>query len=258
MPEAIEYEVETGIAKILLDRPSMRNALNDQLLTELQAALERIEAANDVYAAILTGNGSAFSAGGDIPTVQDWQSADRSDFEPELHAFQDIISQLRSMSTPIIAAVNGPAVGAGCDIALACDIRVISPDAELIEGFVTIGLVSGDGGAWLLPRLIGESRAKQYLLTGDPITADVAVDIGLAAEQTETVIDSAQGYAEHLRDLPAAAVAHTKKLATIQAETLEDHFQTATAAQWECLQDPEHRETLAARLEGRDADLKRP
>lgn len=190
----------------------MRNALNSQLLTEILTALERIEAATDIYAAILTGNGSAFSAGGDIPTVQDWPSAERSEFEPELDAFQDIVSQLRSMSTPSGAAVNGPVVGAGCDIALACDVRVVSPDAELIEGFVTIGLVSGDGGTWLLPRLVGESRAKQYLLTGDPITADTAVDIGLAVEQTETVVDSARAFAERLRDLPAAAVAHTKEL----------------------------------------------
>lgn len=162
------------------------------------------------------------------------------------------------MSTPSVAAVNGPVVGAGCDIALACDVRVVSPDAELIEGFVTIGLVSGDGGAWLLPRLVGESRAKQYLLTGDPITADTAVDIGLAVEQTETVVDSARAFAERLRDLPAAAVAHTKELVTMRSETLAEHLERATAAQWACLQDEEHRETLAARLDGRVPDHDRP
>lgn len=86
----------------------MRNALNEQLLAELFIALDRIEATNDVYATVLTGNGPAFSAGGDIPTVQDWQSTDRSGFEMELAAFQEIISKLQSMSTPSIAALNGP------------------------------------------------------------------------------------------------------------------------------------------------------
>lgn len=257
MPQAIEYEAEDGVAEIRFDRPSARNALDEELLAELSSALERVEAAEDVYAVILTGNGPAFSAGGDIPTVQEWQSADRSTFEDELAAFQDIVGQLRSMGTPNIAAVNGPAVGAGCDIALACDIRVVAPDAELIEGFVTIGLISGDGGGWLLPRLIGESRAKRYLLTGDPITADAAVDIGLAVEQTESVVPAARTFAGRLRDLPSVAVSRTKELATMGSETLGEHFDHATDAQWECLQDEEHRETLAAILEGRDPNLDR-
>lgn len=257
MPESIEHETVEGIAEIRFDRPSVRNALDEQLLAELSGTLERIEADEDVYAVVLTGNGPAFSAGGDIPTVQDWQSAERSTFEEELAAYQDIVGQLRSMGTPSIAAVNGPAVGAGCDIALACDIRIVAPDAELVEGFVTIGLISGDGGGWLLPRLIGESRAKRYLLTGDPITADAAVDIGLAVEQTESVVPAARRFAERLRDLPAVAVSRTKELATVGSETLDEHFERATDAQWECLQNEEHRETLAAILEGRDPNLDR-
>lgn len=258
MPGEIEYEERDGIAEVRFDRPSMRNALNSQMLTELKATLGRVEAASDVYTVVLTGNGSAFSAGGDIPTVQDWQSTERSEFELELREFQDIVNQLRTMGTPSIAAVNGPAVGAGCDIALACDIRFVSSDAELIEGFVTIGLVSGDGGAWLLPRLVGESLAKQYLLTGDPITAETAVEIGLAVEQAEMVVESARAFAKRLQDLPAAAVAHTKDLASMQSETLTDHFERATAAQWACLQDEEHREILAAQLNGRAPDFDRP
>jgi 2-(1,2-epoxy-1,2-dihydrophenyl)acetyl-CoA isomerase len=257
MPKTIKYETENGIAQVQFNRPTVRNALNDRLLGELLDVLECIEAADDVYAVVLTGNGPAFSAGGDIPAVQDWQSTDWSEFEVELQAFQDIVSQLRSMSTPSVAAVNGPAVGAGCDIALACDVRVVSPEAELIEGFVTIGLISGDGGAWLLPRLIGESRAKRYLLTGDPITAEAAVNMGLAVEQTDSVLDAATAFAERLRDLPRAAVSYTKEMATMKPESLEDHFDLATDAQWACLQDAEHRETLAARLDGRDPDLDR-
>lgn len=258
MSDSLEYETAGGIAEVRLDRPDARNALDAALLADLQSALERAESDGDVFAAVITGNGSAFSAGGDIPTVQDWRSADRDDFEAELAQYQRIVTQLRSMGTPSVAAVNGPAVGAGCDLALACDVRFVAPDAELTEGFVTIGLISGDGGAWLLPRLIGEARAKEYLLTGQSIGADEAVDIGLATERTDEVVERAREFAEQLRNLPAEAVAQTKRLATVRPETLDDHLDRATAAQWACLQDDEHAATLDARLDGRSPDLDRP
>lgn len=257
MYELLSYDVTEGIATVTFDRPNMRNALNPDLLAELEVALDQAESDDRVYVVLLTGSGSAFSAGGDIDTVSQWQGTERETFEAELGAFQEITTQLRSMRKPSVAAINGPAVGAGCDIALACDIRFVSPDAELTEGFVTIGLISGDGGAWLLPRLIGESRAKQYLLTGDPITADEAVDIGLAMEQVKDVVDRAREFAETIRDLPAEAVRWTKTLATATPESLANHQKQAMTAQWECAQDSEHQETLSARLNDRKPDLDR-
>lgn len=258
MFDFIEYETAQGVATVRLDRPNMRNALDRALLTELQTALERAESAKDVYAVVLTGNGTAFSAGGDISSVQEWQTTDRETFEEELGRFQRVVEQLRSMGTPSIAAVNGPAIGAGCDIALACDVRFVASDAELIEGFVSIGLISGDGGAWLLPRLIGESKAKRHLLTGDPIHASEAVEIGLAIEETDDLLEDARQFALRLTRLPAEAVRRTKKLATTTPETLDEHMEQATAAQWACLQDDEHVETLDARLEDREPNLERP
>lgn len=258
MYEFIEYETAAGIAELRLDRPSMRNALTVPMLSEFADALQEAEADDDVYAVIVTGNGPAFSAGGDIPTVQNWATADRDSFEAELGSYQVVVEQLRSMGTPSVAAVNGPAVGAGCDVALACDLRVVSHDAELTEGFVTIGLISGDGGAWLLPRLIGEARAKEYLLTGRSIGPEEALDVGLATAQDENPVERARELAGELRDLPAMAVQRTKQLATTTPETIEEHLDRAMAAQWACAQDDEHAETLAARLDGREPALDRP
>jgi len=257
MYEFIEYETSAGIAELRLDRPSVRNALSVPLLSEFEDALQEAEA-DDVYAVIITGNGPTFSAGGDIPTVQEWRTADRESFEAELGSYQAVVEQLRSMGTPSVAAVNGPAVGAGCDVALACDLRVVSPDAELTEGFVTIGLISGDGGAWLLPRLIGEARAKEYLLTGRSIGAGEAVDIGLATARDGNPVERARELAGELRDLPAMAVQRTNQLATTTPETLGEHLERALVAQWECAQDDEHAETLSARLDGRAPELDRP
>ena len=254
MSEVIEYETSDGIATIRLDRPAVRNALNEQLLTDLVAALERVDAEDDIAAIIVTGNGSAFSAGGDFDEVNQWLSVDHETFETELSRFQAVIEQLRSMPTPSVAAVNGPAVGAGCDIALACDLRVVEPEATFSEGFVNIGMISGDGGAWLLPRLIGESKAKQYLLTGKTMDASEAVDVGLAIAATDNAEIRARELAAHLRELPSAAVRRTKTMATMTPETLVDHFADAIKAQWACLQSPETVEILTNRLGEPEAD----
>lgn len=258
MFEYIEYAVSEGIATIRFDRPDVRNALEPGILNEIETALKRVEADQDVYAVLLTGNGAAFSAGGDIDSVQEWQESTLESFSEELECFQAITSQLRSMGTPSIAAVNGPAVGAGCDIALACDVRYMAPDATLTEGFVTIGLVSGDGGAWLLARLIGEARAKEYLLTGDPIDAAKAEEIGLASGISEEPVEAAREFGEKLTALPARAIQRTNKLATSRPESFDDHLERATDSQWVCLQDEEHEQTLSARLENREPDLDRP
>ena len=109
---------------------------------------------------------------------------------------------LREAATPSVAAVNGPAVGAGCDFALACDVRIVGPEASLREGFVNVGLVPGDGGAWLLPRLVGEAKAKEYLLTGREITPEAAVDMGLAVEEVDDAIRRSGRFDERIEVPP--------------------------------------------------------
>lgn len=134
------------------------------------------------------------------------------------------------MEKPSIAAVGGPAVGAGCDFALACDLRIVGPEAILREGFVCVGLVPGDGGGWLLPRLIGEAKAKEYLLTGKDITAEDAVDLGLVIDSADEPVEHAHELAEELLELPALAVRRTNRL-VYPERSFEEYCERAIAYQ---------------------------
>jgi len=144
----------------------------------------------------------------------------------------------------------------GCDFALACDLRIVGPDAVLREGFVRVGLVPGDGGSWLLPRLIGEAKAKEYLLTGKDITPRDAVDLGLAIDVVDDPVERAGELAAELLALPALAVRRTNALVDPD-QSFEEYCERAIAYQWECVTDPEHAEAIAAFRENRDPEYER-
>jgi 2-(1,2-epoxy-1,2-dihydrophenyl)acetyl-CoA isomerase len=180
----------------------------------------------------------------------------KEDYAGFLWWVQNVVRQLRTSSKPTIAAVGGPAIGAGCDFALACDLRVAGSDAVFREGFVRVGLIPGDGGAWLLPRLVGESRAKEYLLTGKGIPPSEAVDIGLAVEESDDALESAHDLASEILDLPATAVRRTNDLVDPE-RSFEDYCERAIEYQWECVNDDEHAEALAAFSEKREPSYDR-
>lgn len=171
----IRYVTNDGIATITLDRPGVYNAFTATTIGELNDAFKCVSTDDGVYATILTGAGNGFCAGADVNEMPNWADMTQEDYAGFRWSVQNVVRRLRRMAKPGIAAVNGPAIGAGCDFALACDIRIVGPDAVFREKFVNVGLVPGDGGAWLLPWLIGESRAKQYLLTGVDIDASESV-----------------------------------------------------------------------------------
>lgn len=256
MYEDVRYETDAGIATITLDRPEVYNAFTRTTILELNEAIRRAESDQNVYALVLTGAGDGFCSGADVNSMPDWSDQHPEEYAGYLWSVQNVVRQLREAGTPSIAAVNGPAIGAGCDFALACDLRVVGSEAVLREGFVRIGLIPGDGGAWLLPRLIGEAKAKEYLLTGRDITPEDAVDLGLAVEQTETPLVVARELAAEIRDLPARAVQHTNRL-TNPEQSFEDYCEQAIAFQWDCVNDPEHRETVAAFQESREPEYDR-
>jgi 2-(1,2-epoxy-1,2-dihydrophenyl)acetyl-CoA isomerase len=256
MYEYVQYASDNGIATITLDRPEVYNAFNYEMIIEINDALRRSSSADEVYAIVLTGAGDGFCSGADVSEMPDWDDQAPEDYAAHLWAVQHVVRQLRAMATPSVAAVNGPAIGAGADFALACDARFLADDAYLREGFVRIGLVPGDSGAWLLPRLIGEAKAKEYLLTGKDITASAAVDIGLAVDQTDTPLAAATEFARELRDLPATAVQHTKRLIDPE-QSFNDYCGRAVDYQWDCVNDPEHKEAITAFNEDRDPDYDR-
>jgi enoyl-CoA hydratase/carnithine racemase len=256
MYEDVRYETDAGIATITIDRPEAYNAFTKNTLVELNDAIGRATDDDAIYVVILTGAGDGFCAGADVTDMPDWSDLTKEEYAGYLWTVQNVVRRLRSTPKPTIAAVGGPAIGAGCDFALACDMRVIGEGGVLREGFVRVGLVPGDGGAWLLPRLIGESKAREYLLRGVDIPPEEAVEVGLAATVAEDPLDEARELAEELLSLPALAVRNTNRLVD-PTMTFEDYCERAIEYQWECVNDPEHDEAVAAFREKRDPEFDR-
>lgn len=252
----IQYEVDAGLATITINRPDVYNAFTRTTVLELNEALRTVANDDSVYALILTGAGDGFCAGADTTAMPDWDDQTPVEYGAYLWQIQRIVRSLRGLSKPSIAAVNGPAIGAGCDFALACDLRVVGPESVLREGFVNIGLVPGDGGGWLLPRLVGEAKAKEYLLTGRDITPETAVDMGLAVTEADDALQKAEDLAAEIIAKPAIAVQRTNDL--IDPEMgFEEYCQLAAKYQWDCVTDTEHQEAVQAFNEGRDPDFDR-
>lgn len=252
MPEKYEdvaVSREEGIAIVRIDRPDVQNAFRRQTLAELLDALEECWRDDRIYVVVLTGT-NGFCAGADVTEMPDWSGQEKSGYAAFLEEVQGVIRSIREASKPAVAAVDGPAIGAGCDIALACDIRVVGDNALFRQGFVNVGLVPGDGGAWLLPRLIGESLAKEYIMTGRDIDSEEAVTVGLAAKRAESARTGAYELARELRDQPRLAMHYTKRLFNDEL-SFDEYCERAIHYQWECVNDEEHQEAVQAFLEKR-------
>jgi len=255
--DSLDYTVTEGRAEVVLDRPDVLNAFDSPMIDELNEALESAHDDDAVYVVLLTGAGRGFCSGADVSDMGG--ERDRTDSTVRLFKVQNVVRKLLHGEKPTVAAVNGPALGAGCDFALACDLRVMGEEAYLREQFVNIGLVPGDGGAWLLPRLVGEAKAKELVMTGRDVDPEEAVDLGLAVEAvpTDELMDSARDLANTLRDKPATAMRETKALFDGTA-TYDDYAQAAIEGQRAARDDPEHTEAVRALREGRDPDFDRP
>jgi enoyl-CoA hydratase/carnithine racemase len=186
MKPPIRFEVDGPIAVITLDTPETRNALASQAQYEgIESACAAISRDRRIRAAIVTGSGSAFCAGGDIKQML--ERIRDPDLEPvdDRYHYKEGIHRiplaLYNLEVPTIAAVNGPAVGAGLDLACMCDVRIAAPSARFAESFVKLGIIPGDGGAFLLQRLVGPSKAAEMTFTGDSIDADEALACGLVS-----------------------------------------------------------------------------
>ena len=252
----VQYEVDAGIATITIDRPDVYNAFTRATILELNQLLRVVANDDSVYTLVVTGAGEGFCAGADTTAMPDWDDQTPAEYGAYLWLIQQVVSSLRGLSKPSIAAVNGPAIGAGCDFALACDLRVVGTESVLREGFVNIGLVPGDGGGWLLPRLVGEAKAKEYLLTGRDITPADAVDMGLAVTEADDALEEARDLAAEIAAKPAIAVRRTNDL--IDPGTgFEEYCRLAAEYQWDCVTDTEHQEAVEAFNEGRDPEFDR-
>ncbi|MEL7636084.1 MULTISPECIES: short-chain-enoyl-CoA hydratase [Sporomusa] len=200
------YQTDNGTGMITLNRPKALNALNSELLTELNGLLDEIAQDDSVKVIIITGSGDkAFVAGADIAEMQNMSPLEGRAFGK---FGQAIFRKLENLPQPVIAAVNGFALGGGCELAMACDIRIASEKAKFGQPEVSLGIVPGFGGTQRLPRLIGKSRAKELLYTADMINAEEAYRIGLVNRivAADALLSTAKELAEKIMARAQAAV----------------------------------------------------
>jgi enoyl-CoA hydratase len=178
----VEVTVEDGIARVTLNRPDALNSLSIALLAELDAAATRIEREPAIRAAIVTGAGRAFAAGADIEEIA---RLDRDSGQAFARRGQAVFSHLENLEKPVVAAVNGFALGGGCELALACHVRIASSKAKFGQPEVKLGILPGFGGTQRLPRLVGRGKATELVLHGGHVSAEEALRIGLVNEVVE-------------------------------------------------------------------------
>ncbi len=235
----IQYDVADGVATITLSRPERLNAFDDLMLTEWRDAIERSDADGDVRAIILTGAGRGFCSGMDVAhevvgegvlQTQDTVAERRHSLRNRVHPIPRALIQLEK---PYIAAVNGAAVGAGMDMASMADIRFASERARFGMGYVRMGLIPGDGGAWSLPRIVGTAKALELIWSGELFDAQEALRIGYvsAVHPPEELLDRTREFAQKIARGPATAIQLAKKLVYRSANlTFDEHLDFAQMA----------------------------
>lgn len=242
-----------------LNRPDTRNPISEpDVVDALVAAVDDVNHDQDVRAVVLTGAGSAFSSGGNVKHMRDREGMFGGS-PAELrqgyrHGIQRIPLALYRCEVPTIAAVNGQAIGAGCDLALMCDLRVASTRAVFAESFAKVGIIPGDGGAWLLPRVVGQARAAEMAFTGEPVDAARALEWGLVSQVVEPdeLLGAAHALAARVVVNPPHALRMTKKLLREgQHQTLESLLELSAAMQAIAHQTADHHEAVSAMLEKR-------
>ena len=212
MYQTLRYREEDAVATIQLNRPQKKNSLNAQMRTEMEALLHELARKPGIRAIIITGGDEIFCAGADIAEMEGARSAEAA--YQHAREFQILFDQVESLPQPVIAAVSGYALGGGCELALAADFRIASATARFGLPEIKIGAFPGGGGTQRLARLIGIAKAKELILTGDPITAQEALAIGLAMKVTskETYWQEASSFAAKLAALPRLALQASKML----------------------------------------------
>ena len=253
MTTFVELTVEDKVAIVTLNRPEVRNAINDALRAELVALLERVAADEGVRAVVLTGKGKAFCAGGDITGMKERLKAPVGQVafngwrrQGQTHKS---VALLHGMPKVVIAAVNGAAAGLGCDMALACDFILASEQAVFTMSFVKRGLVSDGGGMYFLPRRVGLPRAKELIFTGRLVDAKEALAIRLADRVTspDMLIADAVAWARELSQASSASIAFSKAILDRTFESTEEQiFALGREAQAVCYTTAEHRDAVTA------------
>ena len=179
MTTTVKLEVDGSLAVVTIDRPEARNAINDEVLAGLEGAFHTLAHNHGIRAVIVTGAGAAFAAGADIRAMVDFTPQEARAFA---HRGQRVLNIIEAFEHPVLAAVNGAALGGGCELAMACDLRIASDRARIGQPEVKLGVIPGFGGTQRLARVLGRSVAKYLLFTGEAVTAARAMELGLFNE----------------------------------------------------------------------------
>ncbi len=248
LPPELKVVADGPVRTVVIDRPDHLNAVNGPLHWALANVWRQLSADLDAKVVILTGAGRAFSAGGDLDWITTFLDDAAARYE-SLREGAQIIEEMLRFPLPVIAAVNGPAVGLGASIAVLSDVVLISERAYLADPHVAVGLVAGDGGAAFWPLLTPIMRSREYLFTGDRIPAAKAVELGLASRTTtpEDLMPEAVRLAERLARQPATALQATKRVVNMHlSQALSGAVQAGFAAEEASMLTDEHRRRLLA------------
>jgi len=255
MYENINVEFDDGIVTITLNRPEKLNAFAGHMRRDLAEALEHAGSDPEVRVVVITGAGRAFSTGADVGRMRElMEEGEVEEFKRLLGAGRRVLTAIRQMLKPVVASVNGPAYGAGFNLALACDLRLASESATFSQSFVKVGLHPDWGGSYFLPRAVPSNIACELFFLGDAFDASRALHFGLV---NRVVADSelaseTRKLAERLRDAPHASIAAAKRAVYMsEEESLERMLQYETEAQLQCFQSRDARERVRAFLERR-------
>ncbi len=253
MPDTIIVEQSGGVMAITLNRPDVLNAVNDQMAGELRDTLRQGTRDAAVRCVVITGAGRGFCSGQDLRD----RAGGPTSYREHLHAtYNPVISLIRTMEKPVLAAVNGVAAGAGCSLALAADLRVASERASFIEVFSRVGLVPDSGSTWFLPRLVGLGKALELAYLAEPVDAQEALRLGLVNRVVphEDLMAKTMDLAQRLAAGPTRAYGLTKRAMTYALRsTLEDALDYEAHMQEVAGRTADHREGVTAFLEKRQA-----
>lgn len=246
------FHNEHGTATIRLNRPEVYNALNDEITFELQTVLKDVARDESVRAVVLTGEGKAFCAGQDLKASS---VTEKRSFMDSLHKrYNPIIRAMRSLPKPILCRLNGVAAGAGCSLALACDMIIASDEATLVEVFVNIGLVPDSGSSFFLPRLVGMAKAFELCAMGSKISAAQAVSLGLVnkAVPSDQLDRTIKEYTDYFSTAPTRSIGLIKKMLHKSSHaTLEQMLDYEAYCQEIAGSSEDYKEGVAAFLEKR-------